>query len=294
MKHALLALLLLVSAFASAQLAPISPREQSCGANIPRLMILGSFHMGNPGQDKFNMEIDDYLSAKRQAEVLQVLEKLARYQPTKIAVEGDFKTQAANVTYKKYLVGEYSAGRNEIEQFGMRLAKQLGHRQLYPIDFPMWMDGRVPAEIGTSKPRAEEAHGDKKEDTKKEDTKKDEKSEPPADMPAIYVESQRLQKNASTLDYLKFLNGERYMTADHAGYMSFLRPETNTDSLYGKSDALVNWYKRNFRIMTNINRAAEPGDRILLIIGAGHQTILRQLALDSSDLCLVDTLKVLE
>lgn len=111
---------------------------------------------------------------------------------------------------------------------------------------------------------------------------------------AIYAESMRLQKTATVLEYLRFLNSDRYVNADHqVGYMSLLRPDANSDSLYGRVDLLSKWYKRNFRIFTNLNRIAEPRDRILLTIGSGYQRILRQLAVDSPDICLVDTAEAL-
>jgi hypothetical protein len=239
------------------------------------------------------MEVDDVLAPKRQQEIAALLDKLAAYQPTKIAVEGDFKTQASEKNYERFLAADYKLGRNEIEQVGMALAKRLGHKHIYPVDYPMWMDGRVPQEIGTAKPRAEEAHGESsaKADANAAAKKKE---EPPPDMPAIYRESLERQKTESVLDYLRFLNSDRYTRADHANYMGLLKPDPTSDALYGKTDSLTNWYKRNFRIFTNINRVAEANDRILLLIGAGHQTILRQLAADSPDICLVDTEEVLK
>ena len=41
------------------------------------------------------------------------------------------------------------------------------------------------------------------------------------------------------------------------------------------------WYGRNLAIFNNIARRTEPGDRILVIYGAGHGNHLRQLAADS-------------
>jgi len=45
---------------------------------------------------------------------------------------------------------------------------------------------------------------------------------------------------------------------------------------------VANWYKRNLRIVVNINRITEPGkDRILVIIGAGHLKLLKEFAADA-------------
>src|SRR5665647_2316095 len=51
------------------------------------VLILGTYHMANPGRDVFNMKADDVLSPKRQAEIGELLEVLKRFKPTKIAIE---------------------------------------------------------------------------------------------------------------------------------------------------------------------------------------------------------------
>jgi len=36
------------------------------------------------------------------------------------------------------------------------------------------------------------------------------------------------------------------------------------------------WYKRNFLICANIIQLSKPGDRIVVLFGAGHAFLLRQ------------------
>jgi uncharacterized protein DUF5694 len=42
--------------------------------------------------------------------------------------------------YSDYLVGKYALTRNEIDQIGYRLAKELGHRSIFSVD----VDGDFP------------------------------------------------------------------------------------------------------------------------------------------------------
>jgi hypothetical protein len=57
----------------------------------------------------------------------------------------------------------------------------------------------------------------------------------------------------------------------------------SSPAIYVRADLVTNWYKRNLRILTNLNRVTEVGkDRVLLLIGSGHLAILRQLANDST------------
>jgi len=68
-----------------------------------------------------------------------------------------------------------------------------------------------------------------------------------------------------------------------------LLPNRSTPAIYARADLVTNWYKRNLRILTNLNRVTEMGkDRVLLLIGFGHLAILRQLASDSNYFCVVD------
>ena len=50
----------------------------------PILMILGSYHMHNPGKDLVNFEADDVLAPKRQAEIKQLVRQLKKFKPTKV------------------------------------------------------------------------------------------------------------------------------------------------------------------------------------------------------------------
>ncbi len=53
------------------------------------------------------------------------------------------------------------------------------------------------------------------------------------------------------------------------------------------------WYDRNLRIFANLAAIAQPGDRILLIIGMGHTPILRELVRSHPGMQLVEPLAYL-
>ena len=251
----LLALALGEGAFAASQ------KEGSCKPQMAQIMILGTYHMGNPGQDRYNMKADD------------VLARLQRFRPTKIAIEGQYNQTNWSSKYAAYLAGNYQLGRNEIEQLGFKLAKRLNHTAIYPVDYQMWMDGRVPAEIASPLKAPKQA------------SPVPTQSEPP---PAWIVERETVLTKSTVLEYLRFLNSEDAKRPDQASYLDMLLPD-ETDAPYGQADQVANWYKRNLRIFTNINRIADfPSDRILLLIGSGHETILSDFARQSSYFCLVD------
>ena len=105
--------------------------------NTSKVMILGSYHMNNPGLDVYNLESDDVLAPKRQKEMQELVNQLAKFKPTKIAIERRWLTKydtLAQEKYQKYLEDKHELKRGEDEQIGFRLAKQLGHKRIYCID----------------------------------------------------------------------------------------------------------------------------------------------------------------
>ena len=63
--------------------------------------------MSNPGHDTFNMQADDVLAPKRQAEIAEVIAALKNFHPTKVAVEGDVGDDRIPKRYADYLAGKH-------------------------------------------------------------------------------------------------------------------------------------------------------------------------------------------
>lgn len=253
-----------------------SSQNAACSEQKAKILIVGMYHMNNPGQDKYNIEADDVLSAKRQSEINKVLDSLAAYKPTKIAIESAYRDRYWPSRYEQFLKDSYKLGRNEIEQIGFQLAKRLNHPTLYPIDFPMWMNGLMPNEM--EQPR-------QKPDSQ---PKTQSPSQPKQEIPPYLARQEELIRTGTVTDVLRYLNSEDYIKPSHAYYMEMLLP-SETIAIYEQTDLVTNWYKRNLRMFTNINRITDfPNDRILLIVGSGHLKILKDFAKDSPQFCLVE------
>src|ERR1044071_870934 len=109
----------LIAALVTLSAAPETPRAE--------VLVLGVYHMANPGRDIFNTKADDVLTPKRQAEIAQLIEALKKFKPTKVAIEADVYSERAPKQYADFLAGNYTLTRNENDQIGYRLAKELGH-----------------------------------------------------------------------------------------------------------------------------------------------------------------------
>src|ERR1035438_8610935 len=49
---------------------------QNACAGKPQVMVLGTYHMANPGRDIYNMQADDVRSPKRQQELAQLTDEI--------------------------------------------------------------------------------------------------------------------------------------------------------------------------------------------------------------------------
>ena len=230
----------------------------------PVVMILGSYHMGNPGRDLNNVKADDVLAEKRQKEIAEFIQILKKFKPTKIAVEVPLDKAQYLESYVQYLAGKYELKANEIDQIGFRLAKELNHKQLYPIDWQGKFDfDRVLASAKTNK---QEAITDQVTAWGK----------------TITAEANERMKTATVTELLREMNDEKNVARFHQPYLTFARVGAGTD--FAGADLVRDWYERNLKIYANITRLADnPNERILVIIGAGHLRTLQHFVSESSE-----------
>jgi hypothetical protein len=258
-------------------------RAELCDAQHTPLMILGTYHMSNPGLDAINVEADDVLSPQRQAELARVVESLLRFKPTKVAVEWPYKEQAKLTTrFDAYQSGNYQLSHNEIDQLGLRIARAAGLKTVDAVDYPMFMSGLTPMELvnePSTPPPAVMPRGPAT-------------SPRPAETPRRLSPEEQLLRRSTVASYLVHINSDTSVSGNAATYPGMLLPDTASPALYARADLVANWYKRNLRIFANLTRATQlPSDRVLLIIGTGHVHILSDLALTSRYYCLVSPLE---
>jgi Family of unknown function (DUF5694) len=223
----------------------------------PEILILGTYHMSNPGRDIYNMKADDVLSPQRQQEIAQLIDVLKKFQPTKIALEDDPGSKRLTKNYPDYLAGKYTLTDNERDQIGFRLAKELGHKQIYGVDeegeFP-W--GRV---VNYAKANGRSQQFDAVS----------------AKMGERVKQQDDFLHSHTVLETLQFMNSDERVAGDVGFYYSLV-PFSDPDD-YAGSDLIAKWYQRNIRIYSNmVHLVDSPNDRILVIYGAGHLGWLQQ------------------
>ncbi len=223
----------------------------------PEILVLGTYHMANPGHDMFNLKADDVQSPKRQQEIAQLIEVLKKFHPTKIAIESDVTSQKAGQQYSDYLAGKYTLSRNEDDQIGYRLAKELGHQKIYPVD----VDGDFPVQRVMNYAKA--------------NGRSEKLDAMTAGWGAMVKEQGEFLQSHTVLESLEYMNSDARAARDMALYFAIVPFGEPWE--YAGPDLLAAWYERNIRIYHNIaNLIDSPNDRILVIYGAGHLAWLRQ------------------
>lgn len=250
---------LLASLGAAAQPAAPAPLPvQGQGQGQVQVMVLGTHHFASPGLDLYNARFDDVLSARRQAEVAEVVERLARFKPTVVAVEAraDELPGRALPAYAAVRAGSRPLGRNETEQIGFRLAQAAGLAQVLGIDAP----GEFPFEAV----QAFAAEQGRSADLQ-------------ASLDAMGRRTRSFEgmaRTATLAALLRHLNQPASLREDHAWYLQVLA--------FGQGDRqpgaelLGRWMTRNMGTCARLLQSVKPGDRAFVLIGAGHATLLRQ------------------
>ncbi len=245
----------------------------------PTLVILGTYHMGNARNNVVNGKVDEVTTPERQRQLVELVEKLKKFKPTRIAVECDIEDDAKTQgIYDKYLSGKYQLTKNETNQIGFRLAKDSGHKKVYCIDWGIFPDDPLyHYEKYASK--------DAELDSFLKGVYRNLKEE-------VDAEHEKLFKLSIT-DQLILMNQSERMEKDHQRYFDLMRIGRGKE--YVGANYLSWWYRRNMIILNNIIRITDsPNDRILVIYGAGHTKLLTQFAKESGFYNVKSPLKYLK
>lgn len=243
---------LLFTACAATAQQPAEPTEAPV-----QVMILGTYHFANPGLDLHNVEADDVTAPRRQAEIADVTARLARFAPTRVAIEARPDTADLSVpAYRAFTPADLQTRRNETVQIGYRLAHLLGHADIYGID----VEGDFPygalQEWSAANGRASDLEALSNQ------------------IGAIVGEFQADLAERSIGQSLAWMNDPERTEQAHRlfyyGVMNFADAENQPGA-----DLNAAWYQRNARTFAKLAAIAEPGDRIVVIYGAGHNYWLR-------------------
>ncbi|MDQ2679521.1 MAG: DUF5694 domain-containing protein [Candidatus Eremiobacteraeota bacterium] len=245
-------------------------------AQKAQVMVVGVAHLEAKNDLHNSTFSDDPRSPRMQAQIQAVIQRLLKFNPTKVMIEARPEKPIYVQRYEQYLDGNYTLGANEDDQFGYRLAALAKNPTIYPID----TNGGFPFDYDAVKASAK-LHGqtglldDAELFTK----------------PCI-TKANDLERAGTMLQLLRYLNQQDAL-ACNAAFYSFSDP-IGARSDYAGANLVSFWYARNLHIFANIMHNTKPGDRVVVFVGQGHAAILDPMFKLAPYLQFVDPLTYLD
>ena len=261
--------------------AAVTPAVTAAPQQPVQVMVLGSYHFGNPGRDKVNAHVDDVTTPQRQRELEALADAIAEFEPTRVMVEAQRPGPTYDVTdFATFSPKMLKTDRDETTQIGYRIAARAGLRSVQGIDeqpgkgepdyFPI---DRVEA---YAKAHGQQAYLDAAFATVQASAKKFEAGQATTSIPRMLIR----------------YNDPSTPMGGQDSYYSLLRLGDGNEQPGADLNAM--WYLRNAKIFAKLINVAKPGDRILVVYGAGHGYWLRHFASTTPGYSSIDVRPYLE
>ncbi len=238
-----------------------------------QVMIIGSFHFRPSTQDVISTQADDMRSPARQAELEALAASLAEFAPTVIAVEDVAAAPDYAVDYyADFGPAVLRENVSEQVQIGCRLARRMGLETVHGIDekpgegepdyFPFDAVMAHVAEIG----------------------REDEFQAMIAEM-RTRVEAEQERLNALPIGQALHETNTGLIARPEFYYRLL---EFDQGEAQPGSELNGLWFTRNAKIFAKLQDVTTPGDRVVVVFGAGHAYWLNHLVAQTPGYVSVD------
>lgn len=263
--------------------AVLTAPATASAADEPKVsvMVLGTYHFGNPGKDVNNIQVDDVLTPVLQAELEAVATALLKFKPTRVMVERESDAPDFQVAdYAQFSPAMLKEKRNETVQIGYRVANLAGLKTVEGIDeqpksgepdyFPFDKLSETAKRLGQT------AIIDQANQNVQVWLKAFEAKQRTATIGALLADMNNLSSPAGGMDF----------------YYKILK--VGDQDTQSGADLNAMWYLRNAKIFSKLMRASKPGDRVLVIYGSGHAYWLNHFASVTPGYLAIDPLPYLK
>lgn len=227
---------------------------------------------------------ENVLESDQQEDIQLLVDKLAAYQPTKIILEWEPHRQAnTNKDYRSYLKGTFDISQryNEVYQLGFRLAKQVRHDSLFLFDDQTPFIGSLEDFSFDALSEYAEQH-----DAGFYDLHLD-------SLINNFNHNQELLTKDGLAKHITWLNSPEHQRIN-AQRMHLFEVRIGIQDNWIGPDWLGRWYQRNVRMMSNVLKFSEPGDRLLIIVGDNHKWVLDDLFRYTPDFAVASSWELLQ
>ncbi|NAS14428.1 DUF5694 domain-containing protein [Poritiphilus flavus] len=232
------------------------------------VMVVGTAHFGK-----------EVLTGENQKEISRLLDKLAGYNPTKIVLEWEPSRQSKmNKTFQEFLKNDFDISKreNEVFQLGFRLGKRVMHDSLYLFDNQTEF-------IGSLENFSFDSFVKYAKENDEGFYNKYEKV-----IGEVFTEYQKKLESLSLYDRILLMNSPKAQEMN-ARRMHMFEMRVGIGKNWIGPDWLGRFYQRNVRMVGNVLKFAEEGDRIIIIVGDNHKWILDMLFENTPDFNVVSS-----
>lgn len=248
-------------------------------ASVPepvKVMVLGVYHFDNPGLDVNNIETDNVLSDKRQAELAVLGDALASFEPTVVAIEVVADPPYVAADFEDFTPADLLSKASEDVQIGFRVAHLAGLETVNAIneqpqgDEPDYFPFDRVAAFAERSGRADAFSA-------------------LSDMSDMVSQFETYQETWSIPALLKLHNSDWVPDEFYWEIIGYGEGEDQPGA-----ELAAYWFMRNAKIFNKLQQVTEPGDRVLVVYGSGHKAWLDELVDRTPGYELVDALPYLD
>ena len=255
-----------------------SPALDQASPDAVHLMILGTYHMAGSSGDLINSKVDNVLSPRRQHELEAVADSLAAFHPTVVLTERVTKApDYIDPYFATFTDAALKNEPNERVQVGYRLAKHAGVTRVHGIDEQPGPDEPDYFPFARLQQHAE-ATG-----------QQDRLAAIIGSAQKMIAEESARARSLTIAEYLARINSGPQSAPD----LYYALAELDIGEQQPAAELQAYWFMRNAKIWSKIRDVVRPGDRAIVLIGAGHKFWLEHFVRHSSGFELIDPVPLL-
>ena len=254
-------------------LAACATGPDAAGGAPIEVMVLATWHFAGSESNIVNTDYSSVLTPKRQAELEEVAELLARFNPTAIAVERETAAPLyLDPKFETFSAADLTVKENEREQVGYRLAAKTGVTRVYGID------------EGSSEGEPDYYPFDKLDEHAAATGQKEKLDALIGGVQARDAEEARRFATLTMREALIDMNAGK----DSAGNFEFEFLTLDEGESQPAAELNAYWFMRNAKIFSKLIDVSRPGDRVVVVYGAGHKFWLDHLVAETPGFVKVD------
>ena len=239
-----------------------------------QIMVLGTWHMKPSGADVANVDAESVLTPERQRELAMLVDALMAFKPTAVAVERTTDApEYVDPNYEDFNDAVLAENPNERAQIGYRLAALAGLDVVYGVDEQPSKDEPDYFPFGKL---VDHANANGLGDMLKDDI---------AMAQAMTAAFSKRQSKHTIPELLMETNGGE-MSRHNFYYGAF---KYDIGEAQPGAELQAYWFMRNAKIFSKLLQVVAPGDRVVLVYGAGHYHWLKHMAAETPGVVFIDS-----